>query len=93
MAISLLDEKGNPIPGFTKRDCAVMRSADKTKQQITWKGKKNLSELSGRTIRAKFYLTRGDFYAYWVSPWASGESRGYTAGGGPGLHASGMDIK
>lgn len=33
-----------------------MRSADKTKQQITWKGKKDLSELSGRTIRAKFYL-------------------------------------
>ena len=93
LKVELLDEKGNSIPGFTKRNCAVMRSADKTKQQITWKGKKDLSELSGRTIRAKFYLARGDFYAYWVSPWASGESRGYTAGGGPGLHASGMDIK
>ncbi len=33
LKVELLDEKGNPIPGFTKRDCAVMRSADKTKQQ------------------------------------------------------------
>ena len=42
--MELLDEKGNPIPGFTKRDCAVMRSADKTKQQITWKGKRHQIE-------------------------------------------------
>ena len=93
LKVELLDADGNPIPGFTKRDCVVMRGADKTKQLITWKGKQDLTELAGRTIRAKFYLTRGDLYAFWVSPWASGESRGYTGGGGPGLNASGIDIK
>ena len=93
LKVELLDEAGNPIPGFTKRDCVVMRGADKTKQQITWKGKQDLTELVGRTIRAKFYLTRGDLYAFWISPWTSGESRGFTAGGGPGLNASGIDIK
>ena len=93
LKVELLDADGNPIPGFTKRDCVVMRGADKTKQLITWKGKQDLTELKGRTIRAKFYLTRGDLYAFWISPWASGESRGYTGGGGPGLNASGIDTK
>ena len=93
LKVELLDADGNPIPGFTKRDCIVMRGADKTKQLITWKGKQDLTELQGRTIRAKFYLTRGDLYAFWVSPWTSGESRGYTGGGGPGLNASGIDTK
>ena len=93
LKVELLDADGNPIPGFTKRDCLVMRGADKTKQLITWKGKKDLGELKGSTIRAKFYLTRGDLYAFWISPWESGESRGYTGGGGPGLNASGVDTK
>ena len=93
LKVELLDADGNPIPGFTKRDCVVMRGADKTKQLITWKGKQDLTELQGRTIRAKFYLTRGDLYAFWISPWTSGESRGYTGGGGPGLNASGIDTK
>ena len=93
LKVELLDADGNPIPGFTKRDCVVMRGADKTKQLITWKGKKDLTDLQGRTIRAKFYLTRGDLYAFWISPWTSGESRGYTGGGGPGLNASGIDTK
>ena len=93
LKVELLDADGNPIPGFTKRDCVVMRGDDKTKQLITWKGKQNLTELKGRTIRAKFYLTRGDLYAFWISPWESGESRGYTGGGGPGLNASGIDTK
>ena len=93
LKVELLDADSNPIPGFTKRDCLVMRGADKTKQLITWKGKKDLGELKGRTIRAKFYLTRGDLYAFWISPWESGESRGYTGGGGPGLNASGVDTK
>ena len=93
LKVELLDADGNPIPGFTKRDCVVMRGADKTKQLITWKGKQDLTDLQGRTIRAKFYLTRGDLYAFWISPWESGESRGYTAGGGPGLNASGVDTK
>ncbi len=93
LKVELLDADGNPIPGFTKRDCVVMRGADKTKQLITWKGKQDLTDLQGRTIRAKFYLTRGDLYSFWVSPWTSGESRGYTGGGGPGLNASGIDTK
>ena len=92
LKVELLDTDNHPIPGFTKDDCVVMRNADQTKQMITWKGKSDLSELKDRIIRAKFYLTRGDLYAFWISPWASGESRGFTAGGGPGLNAKGVDM-
>lgn len=93
LCVELLDEDDKPIPGFTKKDCVVMKKQNSTKQMITWKNKKELSELAGRNIRIKFYLTDGDLYAFWVSPWESGESRGYTSGGGPGLNPSGMDIK
>ena len=34
----------------------------------------------------------GSLYAFWVSPWETGESRGFTGGGGPGLHPSGVDL-
>lgn len=91
LAVEILDETGNPIPGFTRKECIVMKKADSTKHMITWKNKKNFSDIAGKTIRVKFYLTNGDLYAFWISPWETGESRGYTAGGGPGLSVDGID--
>ena len=89
--VEVLDEKGTPIPGFTKKECMPLKKVDSTKVAITWKNKKDLASLSGQTIRLKFYVTNGDLYAFWISPWETGESRGYTAGGGPGLAAEGID--
>lgn len=40
----------------------------------------------------KFYVTDGDLYAFWITPWITGESRGYTAGGGPGMNENGIDM-
>lgn len=68
-----------------------MKGKDSTKQQITWKGHAGLDTLAGQTVRLKFYLSSGDLYAFWISPWTTGESRGYTAGGGPGLSPTGID--
>ena len=34
-------------------------------------------------VRFRFSMTRGRLYAFWVSPWPTGESRGYPAAGGP----------
>lgn len=91
LVVELLDAEGNVLSGYSRKDCVVMHAADKTKQLITWKQHKDVAELSGKIVRAKFYLTNGDLYAFWVSPWQTGESRGYTAGGGPGLNANGTD--
>ncbi|MEO6706821.1 MAG: hypothetical protein ABIN04_13350, partial [Ginsengibacter sp.] len=85
--------KGNVIPEFTKNDCIVIKKKSTTKQMVTWKKKKDLSSLKGRNIHVKFYVTDGELYSFWISPWQSGESRGYTSGGGPGLSPNGQDIK
>lgn len=93
LLVEILDADGQVIPGYSRNECLGMRQTDSTKQRIMWKNKKDVSDLVGRSVRFKFYLSDGDLYAFWVSPWDSGESRGYTAGGGPGLHPSGIDQK
>jgi hypothetical protein len=37
------------------------------------------------TLKRTFHLQNGKLYAFWVSPDASGASRGYVAAGGPGF--------
>lgn len=93
LLVEVLDEQGLPIEGFTKKDCIVMKKANSTKELIVWKNRKDLSTLSGKNIRLKFYLSDGDLYSFWISPWLSGASRGYTAGGGPELDPKGIDIE
>ena len=79
----VLDENGAPIAPFTRENCVPV-SADKTLQPIRWNGAADLAPLRGRPVRFRFHLTRGSLYAFWVSPDASGASRGYVAAGGPG---------
>lgn len=92
LAVEILDKNGNIMPGFSKKESTVIQRSDKTKQIVTWEKNSDLSLLSGKNIRLKFYLTNGDLYSFWISPWQSGESRGYTAGGGPELSEKGIDL-
>jgi hypothetical protein len=93
LMVEILDENGSPLEGFSKKDCIAMKTENRTKRLMIWKKHKDLSSMVGRNVRLKFYLTQGDIYAFWVSPWDSGESRGYTAGGGPELNPSGVDVR
>jgi hypothetical protein len=93
LMVEILDENGSPLEGFSKKDCIAMKTENRTKRLMIWKKHKDLSSMVGRNVRLKFYLTQGDIYAFWVSPWESGESRGYTAGGGPELNPSGVDVR
>lgn len=90
--LEILDQDGKVISGFSKEDCEKI-TGDNTKQIVTWKNNQSLKSLANTTIRIKFYLDDGDLYAFWISDEPTGESRGYTAGGGPGLNKSGQDIK
>lgn len=92
IAVELLDADGNPVPGFTKDDCKVLKDINSTKAMVCWKGGRSLKKYAGQTMRFRFYVTDGDLYAFWVSPWKTGESRGYLGGGGPGLNPSGIDM-
>ena len=91
LAVELLDETGCPLPGFTKKDCIIMKDTNSTKYLMTWRGVNDMSSLKGETVRVKFYLKSGELYSFWISPWKTGESLGYTAGGGPGLNSCGVD--
>jgi hypothetical protein len=55
---------------------------------VSWTGGATISRLANTTVRFKFVLDRAHLYAFWVSPSARGESRGYVAAGGPGFSGS-----
>ena len=73
---------GKPIAPFTLANCEPVR-ADATKQPVHWKGATDLAALAGRPVRVRFHLRGGSLFAFWVSPDASGASRGFAAAGGP----------
>lgn len=83
MRTEVLDEKGQVLPGFAQADCTPLKE-DSTLAAVTWRGGADLAALRGKPVRFRFHLTRGSLYAFWVSPDASGASRGYLAAGGPG---------
>lgn len=87
------DEAGNPIRGYEKDNCILVKNINSTKYNLNWKTLKDVDDLRGKKVRLIFYLTKGDLYSFWLSPWNSGESCGYTAGGGPGLNSTGKDIR
>ena len=90
LRVEILDKTGKVVSGFSKADCKPI-TGDSTKRKVEWNGNATLASLKGKTIKVRFYLTDADLYAFWISPEASGASHGYTAGGGPGLDASGID--
>lgn len=79
----VIGEDGNVIAPFSLENCTAVTS-DSTLAEITWKNASDLSALAGKSVRFRFTLRRGAFYAFWVSRDATGRSDGYVAGGGPG---------
>lgn len=92
LRVELLNADGTVIPGYSKNECKPFKG-DTVKQQVEWSSNKTLTSLAGQNIRVKFYVTDGEFFSFWISPDSTGESQGYTGGGGPGLHVSGIDKK
>ena len=86
LRVEVLDQAGNVIAPFTRDGCEPI-SVDGTRLPVRWV-KGSLSELAGTPIRFRFTLTRGRLFAFWVSPWPTGESRGFPAAGGPEFSTS-----
>ena len=82
LRVELIDERGEPIPPFTRQACVSVAS-DSTKQAVIWMSSNDLSPLAGRPVRFRFTLRNGRLYAFWVSPDTTGTSGGYMAAGGP----------
>jgi hypothetical protein len=82
LTVEVLDEYGQPIPGFAAADCVPIRG-DSTRQPVRWRNGDRLGRLAGTPVRFRFQLTHGQLFAFWVSPARQGRSGGYVAGGGP----------
>jgi len=80
----ILDEKGRPLPTFSREKCVPVR-VDSTKHTVKWNGISDMSAISGKPVRLRFYLKQGSLYSFWVSEKTNGASRGFTAAGGPGI--------
>ena len=84
ISISILNENNNPIKTFYIKDI------DSTKIMV---GK--LSKLINdnlKYVQLKISIKNASIYSVWFSNSIKGHSGGYTAGGGPNLHHSGIDI-
>ena len=81
LRVEVLDAAGRVIEPFTRQQCRAA-SGDGTRQAVEWAAG-SLAQFAGQTVRFRFTMTRGRLYAFWVSPWPTGESRGYPAAGGP----------
>jgi hypothetical protein len=62
LSVELMNDKFEPIPGFTRADALVIRE-DSTSAQVGWRGQKDLSALRGQAVRIRFYLRDADLYS------------------------------
>jgi hypothetical protein len=83
LRVAVIDEHGVEIDGYGLRDCRAIEG-DGTAIRVRWADRDDVGELAGRRVQLRFELFDGSLYAFWISPWASGESNGYLAAGGPG---------
>ena len=81
LTVAVLDEHGRAIPGYSK-DACVAATGNGTRLPVAWRGA-SLASLAGQAVRLRFEMTRGRLFSFWVSPWPTGESRGFPAAGGP----------
>jgi hypothetical protein len=59
----VLDEGGDPVPGFTRADCVPL-SADAVDQAVGWRQRASLDPLNGRTVRLRFHLENVRLYSF-----------------------------
>lgn len=77
LLIEALNESGDVIAS------SEPARGDSTKQLIKWKDAPTLAKLSGKSVRFRFHLTKGQLYSFWVTPDPKGASYGYLGGGSP----------
>ena len=81
LRVEVLDRSGRTLVPFTREACAPV-TGNGTRLPVSW-ANGSIGDLAGQEVRLRFSLSHGRLYAFWVSPSAVGESRGYPAGGGP----------
>ena len=63
IAVEILDENGQTIPGYAQQDCMPFRE-NSIRGRIAWKSGSSLSALEGKPIRLVFHLQMARLYAF-----------------------------
>ena len=63
--VEALDQQGHPIPGYTLEESVPM-TEDRVDYVVRWNNRKDISKLSGRPIKLRFYLTNSRLYSYQI---------------------------
>ena len=66
--VAVLDQAGQPIEGFSVRDCRVLKCSDDLRAPVKWEGPRSLADLKGQVIRLRFILGNATLYAFEVQP-------------------------
>jgi len=60
--VEVLDERGNVLSGFSADDCDLIYG-DSLDRRVSWKGSRDMSSLSGKTIKLRFVMKEADVYS------------------------------
>jgi hypothetical protein len=61
--VALLDASGNALKGFGLADCDAI-TGDHTAKTVRWRGKSDLRQFAGKTVRVQVELTKAKLYAF-----------------------------
>jgi hypothetical protein len=62
ISVELQDAAGQPIPGFTAKDCLPLMG-DAIEQKVEWRSSPSLRAMSGKPVRLRAILQDADLYA------------------------------
>ena len=65
--VELQRPDGSPVAGLSLAECLEM-TGDSIEQVVQWRGKSDLSDINGETIRLKFAMKDADLYSLRFSP-------------------------
>ena len=63
VAVEILDETGDPVPGYRKADCSVFQG-DAIRHAVVWRGQPNVSQPAGKPLRLRFHLKNAKLYSF-----------------------------
>ena len=54
--------EGSPVPGFSLAECREI-IGDEIERPVTWEGRPDLGQLSGKPVRLRFVMKDADLYS------------------------------
>ena len=63
LKVEIQDEKGQPIEGFSLKECLEI-SGDEIRRIVSWKGGDHVGDLGGKPARLRFVMKDADLYSF-----------------------------